>query len=234
MADESTSKMLHDNTTEAPTRSDTNDFVHRFRHNRDVLVAIVDSDLATCETLSLLFRLEGYRTQFDTSLEEFEGRADLETVDVAIVSMSMLEGQDVWRIVRQLRMTEGRIRLFLLAEAHHPIPDVVEAMRAGAASVVTRPIDREHLLQMVGRDMQRKFHHQVDPDGREHLSITGPRQLTPREREIVTRIVDGNSNKEAARSLGISPRTVEVHRRAAMRKLGARNTAELVRIILTL
>jgi two-component system response regulator FixJ len=58
-------------------------------------------------------------------------------------------------------------------------------------------------------------------------------QLTPREQEVAELIADGASNKEAGRKLGISPRTVEIHRARIMEKLGARNAADLVRIVLT-
>jgi DNA-binding CsgD family transcriptional regulator len=58
-------------------------------------------------------------------------------------------------------------------------------------------------------------------------------ELTPREREVAALIADGASNKEAGRRLGISPRTVELHRAHIMEKLGARNAADLVRIVLT-
>ena len=57
--------------------------------------------------------------------------------------------------------------------------------------------------------------------------------LTPREREVAELIADGNSNKEAGRRLGISPRTVELHRAHIMEKLGARNAADLIRIVLS-
>ena len=58
-------------------------------------------------------------------------------------------------------------------------------------------------------------------------------ELTPREREVAELIADGNSNKETGRRLGISPRTVELHRAHLMEKLGARNAADLVRIVLS-
>lgn len=59
----------------------------------------------------------------------------------------------------------------------------------------------------------------------------GVDSLTPREREVLARVIAGASNKEAGRKLGISPRTVEVHRARIMDKLGAKNTADLVRIV---
>ena len=60
----------------------------------------------------------------------------------------------------------------------------------------------------------------------------GPEQLTPREREVLDQVIGGRSNKEAGRKLGISPRTVEVHRAHIMEKLGAKNAADLVRLVL--
>jgi DNA-binding CsgD family transcriptional regulator len=64
-------------------------------------------------------------------------------------------------------------------------------------------------------------------------NFQGSELLTPREREVLTQIAAGASNKEAGRHLGISPRTIEVHRARIMEKLGARNAADLVRIVLS-
>ena len=63
-------------------------------------------------------------------------------------------------------------------------------------------------------------------------AFTGAELLTPREREVLDQVIDGASNKEAGRHLGISPRTIEVHRARIMDKLGAKNAADLVRIVL--
>jgi DNA-binding CsgD family transcriptional regulator len=61
--------------------------------------------------------------------------------------------------------------------------------------------------------------------------VKGAELLTPREREVLGHVIAGASNKEAGRTLGISPRTIEVHRARIMDKLGAKNTADLVRIV---
>ena len=62
--------------------------------------------------------------------------------------------------------------------------------------------------------------------------VKGSDQLTPRERQVLEQVIAGASNKEAGRTLGISPRTVEVHRARIMDKLGAKNAADLVRLVL--
>jgi len=68
---------------------------------------------------------------------------------------------------------------------------------------------------------------------RGHVTFPGSERLTPRERAVLKQIVAGASNKETGRKLGISPRTIEVHRARIMAKLGARNAADLVRIVLS-
>jgi len=74
--------------------------------------------------------------------------------------------------------------------------------------------------------------HAVATDGAERQRFPGQERLTQREREVLAEITGGASNKEAGRRLGISPRTIEVHRARIMDKLGAKNAADLVRITL--
>lgn len=226
--------MLENNSLEDSTiaaDSEPKNVVHRFIHNRDIVVAVVDANLPTCEALSLLFRLEGYRTRFFNSLHELYRHMEKESPDVLVVAMPLLMERDISRTVRELRSPSGRC-LVLLTEEGHGLPDVVEAMRAGAAAVVERPIDKETLLQIVGDELHRKIRYDMRPDGNVHVTIAGIDHLSRREKEVVSHILDGLSNKEIGRRLAISPRTVEVHRATAMRKLGARNTAELVKFVL--
>jgi DNA-binding CsgD family transcriptional regulator len=65
------------------------------------------------------------------------------------------------------------------------------------------------------------------------MDFPGAQRLTPREREVLAEIASASSNKEAGRNLGLSPRTIEVHRAHIMMKLGAKNTADLVRFVLS-
>jgi two-component system response regulator FixJ len=92
--------------------------------------------------------------------------------------------------------------------------------------------DASNVLRRICRDGGSK--RMAQEQHREHAltAIPGAELLTPREREVLARVVAGASNKEAGRALGISPRTVEVHRARIMGKLGAKNTADLVRIVL--
>jgi FixJ family two-component response regulator len=109
----------------------------------------------------------------------------------------------------------------------------VTAMKAGATDVVTKPIDNEHLVGIVRDALRQDVHVSAAAAGRRVIEVRGFAQLTQREREVLQLITNGQSNKEAGRELGISPRTIEVHRARVMEKLGARNTADLMRIVLT-
>ncbi|MBF0679430.1 MAG: hypothetical protein IR164_10890 [Devosia sp.] len=109
----------------------------------------------------------------------------------------------------------------------------VTAMKLGATDVVGKPIDTENLLTIVRDELRRDVHLGTTKGGARAIEVRGFAQLTPREREVLQLIANGQSNKEAAGTLDISHRTIEVHRARVMEKLGARNTAELMRIVLT-
>lgn len=106
-------------------------------------------------------------------------------------------------------------------------------MKLGATDVLTKPIDNEMLVRSVRDALTRDVFLGTVQGGKRPIEIRGFNQLTPREREVLELISNGQSNKETGRELGISPRTVEVHRAGVMDKLGARNTADLIRIVLT-
>jgi FixJ family two-component response regulator len=199
--------------------------------NRDRLIHIVDSDPSTCEALSVLFRLEGFQTAFSTESDQFITGLDRRRPDVVLLNLRVGEesGLDLLRRVKAMRLGTP---VFMLADAPQ-IDDAVAAMKLGAADVVGKPIDTEHLLTSVRDALRRDVHVGAMDGGRRTVEVRGFAQLTPREREVLQLITEGRSNKEAGRMLGISPRTIEVHRARVMEKLGARNTADLMRIVLT-
>lgn len=122
--------------------------------------------------------------------------------------------------------------VFMLSD-HPQVEAAVTAMKLGASDVISKPVDSEHFLSVVREALRRDVHLGAMQGGRRPVEVRGFSQLTPREREVLQLITNGQSNKEAGRELGISPRTIEVHRARVMEKLGARNTADLMRIVLT-
>ncbi|MBE7734171.1 response regulator transcription factor [Devosia faecipullorum] len=208
----------------------THSYYHAFL-NRDRLVHVVDADLGICEALSVLFRLEGFQTSFSRDAASAINAMERRHPDVAVINLVVGEdsGLGLLRRVKSLRTGAPVIML-----SNNPQVDAaVTAMKLGATDVLTKPIDSEHLLTIIRDALRRDVHLGAMSDGRRPVEVRGFAQLTPREREVLQLITNGQSNKEAGRELGISPRTIEVHRARVMEKLGARNTADLMRIVLT-
>lgn len=199
--------------------------------NRDRLVHILDADIATCEALSVLFRLEGFQTAFSLDAAQFLLAIAQRRPDVVIVNYRV-GSEDGLAILRHVKTQRTGTPVFVL-EDQPEVDSAVEAMRAGASDVVAKPVDAERLVRSVAEALRHDILLGTDRGGRRPVEVRGFAQLTPREREVLQLITNGQSNKEAGRELGISPRTIEVHRARVMEKLGARNTADLMRIVLT-
>ena len=206
------------------------DIYHHAFLNRDRLVHIVDPDPKTCEALSVLFRLEGFQTAFSIDTLSFFAAMERRRPDVAIINYA-IGGNEGLAVLRRIKAMRTGMPVFMIGDE----PDVdlvVMAMKAGAADVQSRPIDTDHLVAAVRDALRRDVYVQSIDSGRRRIEVRGFDQLTPREREVLQLITNGQSNKQAGRELGISPRTIEVHRARIMEKLGARNTADLMRIVL--
>lgn len=199
--------------------------------HRDRLVHILDADAATCEALSVLFRLEGFQTAFSLDAAHFLIAAERRRPDVAILNIR-IGNEDGLAILRRVKTMRTGTPVFIL-EDRPEVDSAVLAMKAGAADVFTKPIDSERLVRAVREALKHDIQLGAVTEGRRRIEVRGFDQLTPREREVLQLITNGQSNKEAGRHLGISPRTIEVHRARVMEKLGARNTADLMRIVLT-
>jgi two-component system response regulator FixJ len=199
--------------------------------NRDRSVHILDADAATCEALSVLFRLEGFQTAFATDTAGFLMAAERRPPDVAIVNIRV-GNEDGLAILKRIKTLRTGTPVFII-ENRPEVDFAVLAMKAGASDVFTKPIDAERLVRVVRETLHRDIQVGTVAGGRRQVEVRGFDQLTPREREVLQLITNGQSNKEAGRELGISPRTIEVHRARVMEKLGARNTADLMRIVLT-
>jgi two-component system response regulator FixJ len=199
--------------------------------NRDHLIHFLDPDPTTCEQLSVLFRLEGYQTAFSLDAVSLFAALDRRRPDLVIVNLK-LGAESGLPVVRRIRSLRNGIATFALSD-QQDVEGAVQAMKAGAYDVITKPIDTEHLLRGVREALRQEVHVGTARGGRRPIEVRGFAQLTPREREVLQLITNGQSNKEAGRELGISPRTIEVHRARVMEKLGARNTADLMRIVLT-
>ena len=189
------------------------------------VIDIFDQDIKTCEVLSLLLRLEGFATSFDVDLVGLKWRLEHKRPDLVICNSALTaaDWDDLQALLRQMHIP------VILLQDHPDVLAAVEAMKRGVASVVPKPFDSEFLLDVIREEMARDLRIHTG-DGRAQISARGFSQLTARETDVLRTVLEGKTNKEAGKELDISPRTVEVHRSNVMKKLGARNTADLVRI----
>ncbi len=187
-------------------------------------VFIVDDDALVRDALTLLLEASGYRVEACASAEAFleAYRPERPGCLVLDVNMPGMSGPEL-----QAELVHSRIRLpVIFLTGHGDVPLAVRAIKNGAMDFLMKPIDGGQLLDRVQagfrEDARRRAAESSLAARREALG-----RLTQREQEVLARIVAGDSNKEIARRLGISHRTVEVHRARIMEKLGARTVLDL-------
>jgi two-component system, LuxR family, response regulator FixJ len=191
-------------------------------------IFVVDDDTAVRDAVTTALRMEGY------VVEGFADSASLLDVvrmraPAAIILDVMLPGKSGIDILKLLRNERFPAPVVLIT-GHGDIPMAVEAIKQGAYDFVEKPIPLDTLLNLIKGAVSRQNEKDAQSNDFD-LGPIGGNVLTPREREVLREIATGASSKEAGRILGISPRTVEVHRARIMDKLGARNAADLMRII---
>ena len=184
------------------------------------MIHVTDDDDAVRRSLDMLLDGAGYQVEAFAS-----GEAMLAAIEAgqqpacAVVDVRMGEGMMTGLDVQRALAARPGAFPVIIVTAHADVPLAVAAMRLGVVNFIEKPYPPDHLLEAVAEAI-----------------ATGPARprelpaLTPREKAVLTALVAGRSNKEIAREMGISHRTVEVHRASLMVRLGARNLAEAVRM----
>jgi RNA polymerase sigma factor (sigma-70 family) len=188
-------------------------------------VYIVDDDAAVRDSLALMLGLSGYRTAAFADAEAFLA-SWREHWTGCVVTDLRLPGASGLELQAQLRRQRSALPVIVIT-AHGDVPSARAAFRAEAVDFLEKPFDDAQLRAAIDRALaleERRLQRRGDAEKLE--------RLTPREREVLERAAQGLHAKEIAASLGISPRTVEVHKTRIMEKLGVRNVAELVRFSL--
>jgi FixJ family two-component response regulator len=180
-----------------------------------------------CELVCTLFRIEGFEVAFTTNAAEFYEIAEKHPPDIVVVGDEIGPVDGVNFITALKSRLRGVPAILLLEKIE--IERTVVAVKHGAWDVFAKPIDGERLIHTVKQAID--THSGLVTSGGRPRPASHSR-LSPREQQVLECVLDGATNKEAARELNISPRTVEVHRHRIMEKMGARNTADLVRIAL--
>jgi len=195
--------------------------------NTEATIFIVDDDPAIRDALTLMVVQEGFTVSTFESAETFLEGFQADRLGCAIVDIRM-SGMDGIQLQEMLTKHHFQLPIIFLT-GHGDIPMSVRAIKAGAIDFLTKPITREKLMSSVRfaiAESERMLTEQAN-----HESVqSNLAELTERERDVMAFAVQGHSNKEIARQLGISHRTVEIHKSKVMHKTGATNLLDLVRI----
>jgi two-component system, LuxR family, response regulator FixJ len=190
-------------------------------------VAVVDDDPGVRDSLRVLLAAAGYHTREFGSAEAFL-REPLEGARCCAIVDLKLPGMDGLGLQEEMGR-RGLATPIIVITAHGDVASARQALRTGAVDFIEKPIDNDELLAAVRGALEGQDRTQLEraADARATLLLGS---LTQREREVYERIVRGMHNREIAVDLGISPRTVEVHRARVMAKLKARRLADLLRL----
>lgn len=192
-------------------------------------IFIVDDDPSVRAALAIILGAEGYSVTGFTDGEFFLAAARSRTPECALIDV-FLPGCSGIELLKKIDAPHYPAPILVISGLGD-IPTAVEAIRNGALDFIEKPFAAAGVVARV-RDAVRAFARLERVEDLLAEDFPGNERLTAREREVLGRIAQGASNKEAGRELGISPRTIEVHRARIMEKLGAKNAADLMRIVL--
>ena len=189
-------------------------------------IHLIDDDADLRETLArgLAVRTRATVVQWD-SAEAFLARAA--TLEPALILVDYrMRGATGLDLLQAISGDPRFVAVLMTGAAD--IPLAIEAIRAGAVHLIEKPFKNEELMHTLEEAHERLEAMEPIIAARARLA-----RLSPRERDVVNGLVAGSSNKEIARDLGISPRTVEVYRATLSNKLGVRTLADIVKLVLT-
>lgn len=191
------------------------------------IVHVIDDDEAVRDSISMLLETANIEHAVYASAIDFlnaynDAMCGCLVLDIRMPVMTGLELQET------LNQRNSSLPIIFIT-GHGDIPMAVEAMRRGALDFLRKPFGEDDLLQRVNEALARAKHkresHAAQSQIQEHFE-----SLSPREKEVFERVASGQANKFVAIELGISERTVEIHRSQVMKKMGARSLAQLVRM----
>jgi len=190
------------------------------------VVHLIDDDDAVRASLAMLIRTVGLRVESWSDPREFMSRFDRDGIGAIVLDVRM-PGISGLSVLENL-IGQGVDQPVIMLTGHGTIEMCRRAFKSGAAEFFEKPVDDQQLLdalqKAVSRHVRTRERTRADRDARERYA-----QLSEREREVVSLIVAGLTNKEIGRALGLSPRTVETHRANVFTKLGAETLAQLIR-----
>ncbi len=192
------------------------------------VVHIVDDDASLRTSTGRLLRACGYAVEIYDSAEQLLKRLPNGAAPGCILLDIKMPGMSGPELQERLNTLRSSLPIIFLT-GQGDIPTTVRVIKAGAEDLLTKPVAKDALLQAIERALartraMRDKHEQLD-----HLRALVS-HLSPRERQVFERVVRGKMNKEIARELGATERTIKAHRHRVMEKLHAKSLAELVMV----
>ena len=197
-------------------------------------VFVVDDDAALRDALATLLEAQGWACETYADASAFLAKlADWPPQACGCLVLDMrMPGMSGFDVQEQLN-ARGMDMPIIFITGYGDIPAAVRAMKSGAADFLTKPFDVQALLQRIRTALQANSERLAARCELETIRARAA-TLSPRERQVFERVASGQANKSVALDLGVSERTVEIHRSRMMRKMGVRNLADLVRSKLAL
>lgn len=191
------------------------------------IVYIVDDDRSVRTSVARLLESSGYEVRTFASATDYLDRIDPDAHGCLLLDLRM-PGIDGLELQNRL-LRGGTFRPIIFLTGQGTVPETVAAMKAGATDFLEKPADPDELIRAVRTaietDRMRRRELAEMSEIQDRVSL-----LTPRERQVFERVVQGRLNKQIAHELGVSEKTVKVHRGRVMEKMKTASLADLARI----
>ncbi len=197
-------------------------------NNNATTVYVIDDDDAVRESLSWLLESVGLKVETYADARSFLAHITTSQTNGCVVTDVRMPGMSGLEL--QTELTERQIGLpVIIITGHGDVPMAVRAMKSGAYDFIEKPFNDQELLERVQRCLQQQQEQNAHTATRSFV-LNKMERLTAREQEVLGMVVDGLSSRVIGDQLGISSKTVEVHRAKIMDKMGADSVASLVRM----
>jgi FixJ family two-component response regulator len=193
-------------------------------------IFVVDDDPAVRETLSVVLSSGGYQVICFADGAALLAVARSRTPSCILLDVN-IPGKSGLDILKELRGEDYPAPIFMIS-GQGDIAMAVSAIKNGALDFIEKPFRGSEIVSRLNEAIG-AYARRYSASRIASLHFPGREPLTRRERDVLEQFASGASNKEAGRQLGISPRTIEDHRANIVRKFGARNAADLIRIVMT-
>jgi RNA polymerase sigma factor (sigma-70 family) len=191
-------------------------------------VYLVDDEPPVLKALTRLLKSYGYMTRSFLSAQDFLAAYDFTTPGCILLDLQLpgMNGLELQKVL----LDRGSILSIIFLSGQADVPSSVAAMKKGAVDFLTKPIDAKSLVTAVEAALERNRKDRASATQRDEMQHRCE-TLSPRERQVIDGVVGGLLNKQIAARLGITEKTVKVHRARAMSKLGCRSAVEMVHLV---